>query len=224
MSSFFLSLSLSFPFFLGFSSYPVFPLGIFFVMCSVLKRADRNSFYSPPISTLYFFFSSLIPLKLNCYNPLFFYLIGQSLERNAEDISILMGRGVEMSRSESVQDSINTLQNYIDQYGQYRWVRILCLSTMHQRASKESSLDFVFKSIQPTAKLIFFYLHFLKVLRGYWHRWPGIIDHALLCLRPFMRLLRQTTGWPLRRRLWNPCHWRILFDGVIIYFFSFFYT
>ena len=120
MSSFFLSLSLSFPFFLGFSSYPVFPLGIFFVMCSVLKRADRNSFYSPPISTLYFFFSSLITLKLNCYNPLFFYLIGQSLERNAEDISILMGRGVEMSRSESVQDSINTLQNYIDQYGQYR--------------------------------------------------------------------------------------------------------
>ena len=46
--------------------------------------------------------------------------IGQSLERNAEDISILMGRGVEMSRSESVQDSINTLQSYIDNYGQYR--------------------------------------------------------------------------------------------------------
>jgi len=51
---FFLSLSLAL--FFGFSSYPVFPLGIFFVMCSVLKRVDRNSFYSPSISTLYFFF------------------------------------------------------------------------------------------------------------------------------------------------------------------------
>lgn len=45
---------------------------------------------------------------------------GQSLERNSEDISILMGRGVEMARSESVQESINTLQGYIDNYGQYR--------------------------------------------------------------------------------------------------------
>ena len=48
---------------------------------------------------------------------------GQSLERNSEDISILMGRGVEMARSESVQDSINTLQGYIDHYGQYRYER-----------------------------------------------------------------------------------------------------
>jgi len=45
---------------------------------------------------------------------------GQSLERNSEDISILMGRGVEMARSESIQESINTLQSYIDHYGQYR--------------------------------------------------------------------------------------------------------
>lgn len=45
---------------------------------------------------------------------------GQSLERNSEDISILMGRGVEMARSESIQESINTLQGYIDNYGQYR--------------------------------------------------------------------------------------------------------
>lgn len=50
---------------------------------------------------------------------------GQSLERNSEDISILMGRGVEMARSESVQDSINTLQGYIDHYGQYRYEREL---------------------------------------------------------------------------------------------------
>ncbi|XP_046649503.1 prominin-like protein isoform X2 [Daphnia pulicaria] len=46
---------------------------------------------------------------------------GQSLERNSEDISILMGRGVEMARSESIQESINTLQSYIDHYGQYRF-------------------------------------------------------------------------------------------------------
>ncbi len=45
---------------------------------------------------------------------------GQTLERNAEDISILMGRGVEMARSEPVHENINTLQNYIDQYGRYR--------------------------------------------------------------------------------------------------------
>lgn len=46
--------------------------------------------------------------------------IGQSLERNSEDISILMGRGVEMARSDSVQDAIGALQDYIEQYGQYR--------------------------------------------------------------------------------------------------------
>lgn len=47
-------------------------------------------------------------------------IVGQSLERHSEDISILMGRGVEMARSEPVQDSVNTLQFWIEQYGQYR--------------------------------------------------------------------------------------------------------
>lgn len=31
-----------------------------------------------------------------------------------------MGRGVEMARSDSVQDAIGALQDYIEQYGQYR--------------------------------------------------------------------------------------------------------
>ena len=197
-------------------------------MCSVLKRADRNSFYSPPISTLYFFFSSLIPLKLNCYNPLFFYLIGQSLERNAEDISILMGRGVEMSRSESVQDSINTLQNYIDQYGQYRWVRILCLSTMHQRASKESSLDFVFKSIQPTAKLIFFLFTFFKgftwILASLaWYYWSrSALPSAFYAAAAANDRLTATTTTLEPVPLAHPVWWRnYIFFFFLLYLKSF---
>ena len=64
---------------------------------------------------------------------------GQSLERNSEDISILMGRGVEMARSESVQDSINTLQGYIDHYGQYRYERESSSFTLFVTPSFRSS-------------------------------------------------------------------------------------
>jgi len=45
---------------------------------------------------------------------------GQTLERNAEDISILLGRGINMAKSLRVQDNINMAQQYIELYGPYR--------------------------------------------------------------------------------------------------------
>lgn len=46
---------------------------------------------------------------------------GQTLERNAEDISILLGRGINMAKSLRVQDNINKAQQYIELYGPYRF-------------------------------------------------------------------------------------------------------
>jgi oligoendopeptidase F len=70
-----------------------------------------TNFFTSQINDAYHVYKKKLISKL---------VAGQSLERNSEDISILMGRGVEMARSESIQESINTLQGYIDHYGQYR--------------------------------------------------------------------------------------------------------